>query len=471
MKKLFQHLGIMFSFVFVQGITAQNITIDAAMTAGNNCITVNQKPEFRSSKLPESIHSGSQILAFVFELQPHGFIVVSANSSLPPVIAYSFESNFGDLTPDNPLYSMLLADLNKRLMFADINTPYAEKNQLLWEALLNEPSRTGSREQWPSTGDGWLKTNWTQNAPYNNFCPMDAVSGQRSIAGCPAVAMAQIVNFHETINTTSFNDGDDYYHNYAGRQFYIDDDYFTLEFPSFPMLNEYLDTLSAHWQHHVLPDNNDKAALTFACGVACKQVYTSSGSGTFGVNQAYDAYLRFGFTTVELLGETDTSLYTRLIQNIKDTLPAHLAVVDSGWTMGHNVVVDGYNTDNYFHINFGWGGSYNGWYLLPQEIPYNLTVIEGLIVDIIPVDFTAIADNTTHENRIQLYPNPASQYLYVSNFSSDDLSFDIYSLDGKHVLSQKGSKADIADLESGNYFVIVRSLNRILGKSMITIIK
>ena len=65
-----------------------------------------------------------------------------------------------------------------------------------------------------------------------------------------------------------------------------------------------------------------------------------------------------------------------------DARPAHLAIVDPGWTMGHNVVVDGYNTDNYYHLNFGWGGSYNGWYLLPDEIPYGLTVIEGLIVDI-----------------------------------------------------------------------------------------
>jgi hypothetical protein len=65
-------------------------------------------------------------------------------------------------------------------------------------------------------------------------------------------------------------------------------------------------------------------------------------------------------------------------------LPAHLAVVDSSETSGHNLVVDGYNTDDYYHLNFGWGGGSNGWYLLPDEIPYGLTVIEGVIVDITP---------------------------------------------------------------------------------------
>ncbi len=48
------------------------------------------------------------------------------------------------------------------------------------------------------------------------------------------------------------------------------------------------------------------------------------------------------------------------------------------------MVVDGYDDEGYFHINFGWGGSNDGWYMLPEELPYELTVLEGLIVDIKP---------------------------------------------------------------------------------------
>jgi len=73
---------------------------------------------------------------------------------------------------------------------------------------------------------------------------------------------------------------------------------------------------------------------------------------------------------------------------MKDAQPAHLAVVNPPWTMGHNVVVDGYNTDEFYHINFGWGGTYNGWYHIPDDIPYGLTVIEGLIVDILTEEST-----------------------------------------------------------------------------------
>ncbi len=53
-----------------------------------------------------------------------------------------------------------------------------------------------------TTYDGLLETQWSQNAPYNNFCPIDLGSGVRSVAGCPAIAMAQIVNYHQTIKNT-----------------------------------------------------------------------------------------------------------------------------------------------------------------------------------------------------------------------------------------------------------------------------
>jgi hypothetical protein len=49
------------------------------------------------------------------------------------------------------------------------------------------------------------------------------------------------------------------------------------------------------------------------------------------------------------------------------------------------MVVDGYDNDGFFHINFGWGGSYDGWYSLPEELPFELTVLEGIVVDIDPV--------------------------------------------------------------------------------------
>lgn len=331
------------------------------------------------------------ILFYVFNLQPQGYIVVSADYNLPPIIAYSFTSNFGSVDADNVLLQMLTADIMLRLENIQIvSDDIIENRMALWNSILNGESDlllNVNFQQWPSEeltlGDGWLDTQWHQNAPYNNFCPIDlAGGGEKSVAGCPAVAMAQIVNYHQTTKNVSFDDGDDYYHGYYNN-FWIDDDHETYDFPSFPELNSYLDTLMSHYQNQIPLTDDDKAAIVFACGVAAEQIYHPSGSGTSGVDQAYQAYERFDFDEIELLTEDDPDLYDRLISNMEDGLPAHIAVVNEEWTVGHNMVVDGYNTEGYYHINFGWGGPSDGWYLLPEELPYDLTVIEGVIVDII----------------------------------------------------------------------------------------
>jgi len=106
---------------------------------------------------------------------------------------------------------------------------------------------------------------------------------KRSVAGCPAVAMAQILNYHETTNNIVFNDSDDYYHNY-GNRFWIDNDHEEYDFPSFPELNGYLDTLNYHYNNQIQITDEDKAALNFACGIAARQVYSNQISGTYGVD-------------------------------------------------------------------------------------------------------------------------------------------------------------------------------------------
>ena len=329
-----------------------------------------------------------ELLFYVFNLNPQGYLVVSASYALPPVIAYSFTSNFQGGTDENPLYDMLCADITLRLEnIQKLPEKIIQERHLEWDSYSEgNPVISGRFEQWPTEGTtptgGWLETSWTQGAPYNNFCPLDKANGGRSVAGCPSVAMAMILDYDKTTNHVMFNDSDDYYHTYGGNNYWIDNDHVSYDFPSFPTLNGYLAALNSHYQNQTPTTDTDVAALTFACGVAAKQVYSSQGSGTFGVDQALAAYRKFHCTTCTLLHDNDSNVYGRLAKNMIDALPAHLAVVDNSWTKGHNLVVDGYNTDDFYHLNFGWGGTYNGWYLLPNEIPYGLTVLEGVIVDI-----------------------------------------------------------------------------------------
>ena len=200
---------------------AQNKT---NLTTQNPGFTIKSEKTFR-------LHEQLEPLFYVFELIPQGYVVVSADTDLPPVIAYSYESFYeipGSL--QNPLTDLLLADLQNRTKNI-LNTPdeiISDRN-LEWEQLL---LATASKDSGKAYGP-YLETSWGQDPPYNNFCPMDPTTNQRSIAGCPAVAMAQIVNYFETINETVFTDLDDYYHAYGGINFWIDDDYEEYDFPSF----------------------------------------------------------------------------------------------------------------------------------------------------------------------------------------------------------------------------------------------
>lgn len=310
--------------------------------------------------------------------------------------------------------------------------------------------------------DFLLKSKWDQSYPYNQLCPRDPMNGNAySYAGCPAIAMGQIINYLQTTQDTRFTDEDDYYHNYAGRQYYIDDDWALLKFPSFPELNEMLDSVDATFQRgEELPDLL-KAAVVFACGTACTQIYTSEGSGTFYVDQAFEAYKRFGFEDCLLFREPTEEMFKILISNLQDGYPAHLAVENPEGTVGHNVVVDGYReSDGKFHINFGYGGSLDNWYDIPDpNFYYGMTKLEGIIVNIIPTDPLAVHE-TLCQQSLEVYPNPCSDVLYLKNLNCESVEYAIFNVMGQQVaMGCSDGTISVAELEKGVYFLQIKVEN------------
>jgi hypothetical protein len=420
MKKLVLFLALLPALMAARPAFTQETAPVPAREAARNWLAVKHMPPvYRLAGPADTIADGSQTLAYCFGLYPRGYIVVSASYLLPPVVAYSFEAPAMPAEqPANPLYNMLIHDLPARLAYYSEAPEKAARWQEAWSRLLHEELPGRHFQQWPPQGStstgGWLETNWSQSSPWNNLCPLDEVTGLRSVAGCPAVALAMIIHYQKNLNGTRFTDDDDYYHSYAGRQYWIDDDHEEMDFPSFPRLNGYLDSIAARFPLYMPITTEEAAALLFACGVAARQVYTSNVSGTFGVTQAYDAYLRFGYTDAMLIYESDTFFYACMRQNMMDGMPVHLALLVSNGQGGHNVVADGYNTDDFYHLNFGWGGSYNGWYLLPEGIPYNLTTVEGAVMDI-GVSHVGMNDVAGGDGlSLAIYPNPAGGHLNIT---------------------------------------------------------
>lgn len=311
-----------------------------------------------------------------------------------------------------------------------------------------------------------LTTQWTQGYPYNQLCPADPVEGyNHSYAGCPATAMGQILNHLRTTQGTRFDDNDDYYTgNYFGRQFHIDDDWETYQFPSFPQLNELLDSADATFQRGGTLSDSLMAALVFASGVACKQVFSASdsyGSGTYYVDQAYEAYRRFGFENCQLFRDPDSIMYDILISNLQSGYPAHLAVENAAGSSGHNVVVDGYReSDGKFHVNFGWGGSMDGWYKIPDPggFSYGLTEIEGIIVNIIPTTTPGgIPQISRSSARLTVYPNPVSDILYLKDLPDEVVDYVIFNSRGQKVRTgATDGTIRVADLNKGVYVLQIK---------------
>ena len=305
-----------------------------------------------------------------------------------------------------------------------------------------------------------LKSEWDQGYPYNMLCPRDPMNGYAySAAGCPAVAMGQIINYLGTTQGTRFDDGDDYRHNYAGRVYDIDDDWETLQFPSFPKLNVLLDSVDAAFERDDELSDSLKAAVIFACGTACTQIYSSEGSGTFQVGQAFAAYQRFGFTDCKLFRDPTDEMFEILISNIKAGYPAHLAVENPEGTVGHNVVVDGYReSDGKFHVNFGWGGPLDDWYDIPDpNFYYGMTKVEGIIVDIIPSDTPSAVHELASLKPLMVYPNPAFDVIYINNLPYEDVDYAIFNVLGQKVTAGAYDGAiSVADLEKGVYILQIK---------------
>ena len=303
-----------------------------------------------------------------------------------------------------------------------------------------------------------VKSKWDQGYPYNMLCPRDPFNGYAySAAGCPAVAMGQIINYLRTTQGTRFDDGDDYHHDYIGRVYDIDDDWETLQFPSFPALNVMLDSVDATYQRGDELSDSLKAAVIFACGTACTQVYTSEGSGTFQVGQALAAYRRFGFDDCVLYRNPTEEMYALLISNLADGYPAHLAVENPEGTVGHNVVVDGYReSDGKFHINFGWGGPNDNWYDIPDaNFAYGMTKVEGIILNIIPKHDAV--NEVVSQQTLEVYPNPASDVLYIHTVSDETVDYAIFNVLGQKVTSgTSDGSISVADLETGLYILQIK---------------
>lgn len=250
------------------------------------------------------------------------------------------------------------------------------------------------------------RTTWNQDAPYNLLTPK--MNAQRCMTGCVATAMAQVLR---TIQwPAQCNGGTESYTWKKGDQT-LSLDFSTITLDWDALRDNYSSNVSSSVSRPI-------ATLMQALGYASHMDYSPTASGTHGSDMAeglvkhfdYDCTLGYHMHDWYTQSEWEAMIYNELSRGI----PVYCDGVNGDASMGHAFVIDGYDSDGFYHLNWGWGGLSDGYYRLTALNPtsqgiggsnsgYNF--IQGIIVGLQP------GATTTPAKR------PLTFMLYNSDFT------------------------------------------------------
>ncbi len=342
---------------------------------------------------------------YIVYLQPSGFVIVSADDSVEPIIGFADDGTY-DPSFDNPLGVLVTSDLNGRVAAAH------DTFGLLMN--LGAAAPDGTAAKWrhfidlaenPSGGFGLMsltcisdirviplvQSRWGQATAcgydtYNYYTPSQYPSG------CLATALAQVMRYYEyptvQIGVSEF-------------AIHIAD---TGEQTAYTRGGEGLGGPYV-WSDMVLrPESNCAAfteaqrqavgALCYDAGIAVGMTYGPAGSASF-LSDAKDALVTtFQFENAVLGYNFGQDIHAgtegMINPNLDAGAPVILAILDApDPNGGHAVVCDGYGYESstlYHHLNMGWRGVDDVWYSLPNidASQGKYTVVFGCIYNIFP---------------------------------------------------------------------------------------
>lgn len=290
---------------------------------------------------PVVMQTVEETYTFVFNNSAgNGYLITPADDTFAPVLAYSSSGTISyENMPDglNALLSMYDREIASALN-QDIrpNTPTVTKN--VSNAVNIDPL---------------LQSKWGQNDPYNLQCPNEVgwdINGSWSLpcpTGCVATAMAQMMYYHKWPTQGTGEYSEDTFNWDKMRESYTEE----------PFTEE---------------EANEVAHLMAVCGKAVKMRYSASESGasTPLVVSALGNFFLYEKSTMKIIYRDYTPLidiYSALYAELQAWRPV-LVGADSR-AGGHAFILDGCTTDSFFHINWGWDGTCDGYYRLSALEP------------------------------------------------------------------------------------------------------
>lgn len=280
---------------------------------------------------------------YIFSTAEHS-LVVSADDCAPALLGYT----------DTPTENASTLPPQMRWWLGE----YAR--QIEWGREHHEAAAPHKSEPADRTPIEALCTaHWGQDYPYNFFCP--SINGELTVTGCVATAIAQIM----------------YYHRYPqqgfGSKCYEENGKeLNLDFTKYKFnWDKMLDKVDGYSDTDAI---EEIARLMKVCGISVEMDYNTSNGGGSGARDdlvpsalinhfGYDQSLHLEYRDYYQAETWNNMIYASL---------ANGPVYYGGTTLaggGHAFVCDGYDSDGYFHINWGWNGDYNGFFLLSALNP------------------------------------------------------------------------------------------------------
>ncbi|MCD8296021.1 MAG: C10 family peptidase, partial [Prevotella sp.] len=346
-----------------------------------------------SSPTLTQIYSNDNIYAFNIG-NDGGFVLVSASDLTQPVLGYTSNGQFD--------ISQIPEGLQELLNSMSTTISKLENGELEDPSMVK--SNVSSTEK--TAIAPLIQTQWGQNYPFNLQCP--TINGSNAPTGCVATTMSQIM-YHLRYPTGATTEIPAY------------SDYSALPATTFNW-----DVMATYYNSSYDTDEsrNAVAQLMHYAGQAVQMQYDVSGSGALlediptalenyfgyecggtiavGANYEYD-----GLGMFRSFSDWDNLLYNEL----KDGYPLILSGVSAD-NYGHAFIVDGYDGNGYYHINWGWSGYLDGYYslcLLNAAEEYSFPFYQSALIGIRP-----FADGTED--------NGAGCSIYEINANSSTLT-------------------------------------------------
>ena len=275
---------------------------------------------------------------YVFNAEANGgFAVIAANDQMPEVLGYAEQGHLDPATaPDNVKWLLdYYASIAQSLKNAPVRSQRA--------------ARTRGNNTYPELVP-LMNTEWNQDGIYQQQCP--EISGTKTLTGCVATAMAQVVNFFQwPLNSVREAVG------YTSNK---DDAEKKIDLPSLP-------ARKFNWFNMA---DDDIAWLMRYCGQSVLMDYKTdeSTSSPSSIPGALISVFNFskGVDLVDRKEFTDEEWEQALYHEIELGRP----VIYSGFKnkKGHTFVLHGYKNGQ-FYINWGWGGDFDGYFALTSLTP------------------------------------------------------------------------------------------------------